>query len=171
MGTLGRMGALAGASATLGALLIGMPAAHGASAVAHCGNAELRASWRYDNTAAGHTIGYIVLRNASAHACVTGGYDGLSYVGFGNGTQVGAAAVRSGGRVASYVLAPGQRLQSLVSETSARLYSPSTCWPYRADGFRVYVPNATRSQYVPHRTTGCLNGHVQLLSHEPYGRP
>lgn len=42
------------------------------------------------------------------------------------------------------------------------------CKPTAVDGFRVYVPNATVSQYIPRATTGCKSSAVHLMSHQPY---
>ena len=69
------------------------------------------------------------------------------------------------------VLTPGQRVISEVSETVAGNFSASTCHPTAVDGFRVYVPNATKSQFIAHRTTGCANAAVHLIAHKPYRRP
>ena len=94
----------------------------------------------------------------------------MSYVGGGNGTQIGAAARRTG-TAHTHVLKPGQRLRSLVHEVNASLYDASKCHPRHVDGFRVYVPNATRSQYVPHPTTGCASTKIHLIDHAAYKRP
>ena len=144
-----------------------------AGAVPHCGNSDLSVSYRHTPGGEGmnQIYGWIVLRNRSHHRCSTGGYGGISYVGHGNGTQIGAAATRWKGNVRTYVLRPGQRLRSQIDETNAGVYDRSECRPRHVDGFRVYVPNARLSQYVPHPTTGCANAHVHLLAHGPYARP
>jgi len=66
------------------------------------------------------------------------------------------------------VLAPGEKARSQVSETSAAPYPKKRCKPRRVDGFRVYVPDATRSQYIPHPTIGCANPRLHLLAHKAY---
>ncbi len=68
-------------------------------------------------------------------------------------------------------LQPGQRVRSDISETVADVFSPATCHPTHVDGFRVYVPDATKSKFIAHPTTGCANTSVHLLSHKPYRRP
>lgn len=156
------------APALVATVLAPLPA--GASGVPWCGNADLRASYVATDAATSHRFGQIVLRNVSHHACRTGGYDGLSYVGHGNGTQIGAAATRDPAPHRVLTLQPGQRARSAVSETVAGVYSPATCHPVHVDGFRVYVPDSTRSQFVAHPTTGCANSAVHLLSHRPYAR-
>jgi hypothetical protein len=159
---------LAGLGLTTAGLL--GPAPAGAATPA-CTNADLTASYHRSDAGMGHTYGFIVLRNTSGHACHTGGYGGVSYVGDGNGTQIGAPAVRDPGRVAIYVLGPGQRLRSPLDEVTARNYPRRTCRPAHVDGFRVYVPNSTRSQYVVHPTTGCLDRRVKLMHQKPLERP
>jgi hypothetical protein len=136
-----------------------------------CTNAQLHASYHATDSATSHRFGRIVLKNVSHHRCRTGGYGGLSYVGHGNGTQIGAAADRDPGTVRVVVLRPGQRVRSDVSEAVAGVFSASQCHPVAVDGFRVYVPNATRSQFIAHRTTGCSSSSVHLISHKPYRRP
>jgi hypothetical protein len=69
-----------------------------------------------------------------------------------------------------YVLQPGERVHSRVVETSFAPYPKDECRPRHVDGFRVYVPDATASQFVPHPTTGCANPQVHLLSHRPFRR-
>ena len=137
-----------------------------------CTNSDLTASYRHSDDGAGHSYGWIVLRNTSGHTCHTGGYGGVSYVGDGNGTQIGAAAVRiDGGAVRTYVLAPGGRLRSPLDEVNALNYPKRRCHPAHVDGFRVYVPNATASQYVVHPHVGCRNAHVKLMHQKPLRRP
>ena len=135
-----------------------------------CTNADLAASYRAGGSATSHRYGWIRLRNVSDHDCRTGGFGGLSYVGNGDGTQIGAAADREPGRIRTIVLRPGERVRSRVTETSAGPYPRRKCRPAHVDGFRVYVPNATESQYIEHPTTGCRNAAVHLLSHRAYRR-
>ena len=142
-----------------------------AYSVPHCTNADLHARYAYSDSGAGSVYGWIRLRNVSDHACVTGGYGGLSYVGDGNGTQIGHAAIRiQKWAVKSYVVEPGQRLVSPIQLVRASNYPRATCRPAHVDGFRVYVPNAFKSQFVPHQTTGCRNTDVHLIYQKPYRR-
>lgn len=138
--------------------------------VPQCRNADLHAAYHYDGSGMSHTYWNLSLKNVADHACATGGFGGLSFVGHGDGTQVGAAADRVG-TWHSYVLQPGQRLISKVSQTSTGPYDRSYCRPVRVDGFRVYVPNATRSQFIAKSGTACSNTAVHLLSHTAYQRP
>jgi hypothetical protein len=147
------------------------PAATAATTPA-CGNADLSASYRHSDDGAGHRFGWIVLTNTSGHACHTGGYGGVSYVGHGDGTQIGAPAVRRAvAAVRTFVVKPGGRLRSPLDEVRADNFGTQKCRPTHVDGFRVYVPNATKSQFVPHVTTGCRNPQVHLVFQKPYRRP
>jgi len=164
-----RTAAAAAVLGTLGAGLVGVSAAH-ASGTPTCTNADLKASYKYSDSGASHHYGWLVLKNVSGHSCKTGGFGGLSYVGKGNGTQIGAAADRTGKSYA-LVVKKGQRIRSLIDERDAGIYDKKKCKPTHVDGFRVYVPNATKSQYVVHPTTGCANAKVHLLSHRSYRHP
>ena len=164
------------AVAVLAAVLVasvggGAPAGARPAQTRQCGHADLAATYRSADAAMGHRYGRIVLRNVSSTPCRTGGYGGLSYVGHGDGTQVGAAATRDAGRVRSVVLHPGERVRSAVAEAVAANYPKKRCRPVPVDGFRVYVPDETKASFVRHRTTGCANARVHLLSHGPYRRP
>jgi hypothetical protein len=162
------LAAIAASLLTVGA--VALPVTAHAGSVPECTNADLTASYHAGDAAMSHTYGRIVLTNTSDRTCVTGGYGGLSYVGGGDGTQVGAAADRDPGTVRLYVLEPGQRVHSRVVETSYAPYPRKKCRPTHVDGFRVYVPDATASQFVEHPTTGCANPEVHLLSHRPFRR-
>lgn len=134
-----------------------------------CTNSDLKTSYHSEGGGLGHVFGRIVLRNTSDHRCRTGGFGGLSYVAGTTGFQVGAAARRDRGTpVRTIVLASGQKAKSEVSETVAANYPRHKCRPHHVRGFRVYVPNATASQFVAHPTTGCLNHKVHLLFHKAY---
>ncbi len=134
-----------------------------------CTSADLHASYVHADDGAGHSFGRIVLHNVSDHACHTRGFGGLSYVGDGNGTQIGAAADRDTSTpVRTHTLQPGDRVRSLVDETRAGNIGRHHCRPAAVDGFRVYVPDASVSQFIPHETTGCRNDAVHLISHRAY---
>ncbi|MDO7867723.1 DUF4232 domain-containing protein [Nocardioides jiangxiensis] len=140
-----------------------------ASTLPACHAADVAVHYRATDSGAGHRYGRIVMRNISSHACRSGGFGGLSYVGGGDGTQIGAAADRVGSWQA-FTLQPGQRAYSPVDEVVAQNYPKATCRPASVDGFRVYIPNATRSKFVVHATTGCRNTAVHLLSHKAFRR-
>ncbi len=155
----------------LGSLPTGAARGAAQGGVVECSNAELVASYRAGEAAMSHRYGRIVLRNTSDHACSIRGFGGLSYVGGGDGTQIGAPADRTRSRVRTIVVDPGQKVISQVEATVAGAYPRHRCRPAHVDGFRVYVPDETHSQYVAHPTTGCRNHRVHLLGHKAYRRP
>lgn len=155
-----------------GALGVAVPtitasAATAASSTPECTSGDVTTSYRYHDAGAGHRDGYILVKNVSDHSCRTGGFGGISYVGHGNGTQVGAPARRTG-TPQGVVLAPGKVAVSEIEEGYAGNYPSSECHPTKVDGFRIYIPNETRSQYVKHPTTACANAEVRLIDHKPY---
>ncbi|WP_084152325.1 DUF4232 domain-containing protein [Nocardioides halotolerans] len=160
------------AGAALGGVLMAAPSGHAAPGtergVPECAKADLSAKYRGGDAATSHRYGRIVLRNTSEHACFVKGYGGLSYVGKGNGTQIGAPADRTPSPTPRTVLQPGDKVRSAVVETSTGPYSAKECRPTKVDGFRVYVPDETRSFFIAHRTTGCANPKIHLLSHKAY---
>jgi hypothetical protein len=151
--------------------LAGVPTMARAGDVPECTNAELVASYHSTGAATSHRYGRIVLENRSDHACTTRGFGGLSYVGGGDGTQVGAAADRTPSRKPTLVVHPDEKVVSAVAATTTAAYSRRRCRPAHVDGFRVYLPDETRSQYVPHPTTGCRNPDIHMLAHRAYRRP
>jgi hypothetical protein len=73
--------------------------------------------------------------------------------------------------VKTLVVKAGGRVRSPIDEVRAVNFGKKRCRRAHVDGFRVFVPNATKSQFVPHPTTGCRNAKVHLLAHKPYRRP
>ena len=128
-----RLVALAGAALAAGTSLA--PPA-GAATSPWCGNADLHAAYHATDSGAGHRFGQIVLTNTSRHTCRTGGFGGLSYVGFGNGTRIGAPA----DRVASPH--PVVALRSPTAPSAARTVR-STCSPTT----RSSVPDGGGTRY------------------------
>jgi hypothetical protein len=160
----------AGMAAATALLVPAAPPAQAATTVPQCTNADLHASIRGSDGAAGTIYHRLVLTNVSQHSCVTGGFGGVSFVGHGDGTQVGAPATRVG-RARTLVVAPGHRVVSTLGVADWQNFPRRTCRPVHADGYRVYVPNATRSQYIAAPQTVCGNPAVHELSHTAYRRP
>jgi hypothetical protein len=138
------------------------------SVTAECTKSNLSAKYKGGDAAMSHVYGRIILRNTSEDTCWVKGYGGLSYVGHGNGTQIGAAADRTPSATPKTVLEPGDKVRSAIAETSYAPYPKKECKPTKVDGFRVYVPDETRSIYIEHPTTGCANPQVHLLTHKAY---
>ena len=105
-----------------------------AASLPACHAADVALHYRATDSGAGHRYGRIVMKNTSTHACTSGGFGGLSYVGDGDGTQIGAAADREGTWHA-FTLQPGQRAYSPVDEVVAQNYPKATCRPAAVDGF------------------------------------
>jgi hypothetical protein len=159
------------AGSVLGGVMMLAPsgtAATGQAGVPECAKANLSAKYKGGDAATSHVFGRIVLTNTSGDTCFVKGYGGLSYVGGGNGTQVGAPADRTPSATPKTVLAPGDKVRSAIVETSTGPYSKKECQPTKVDGFRVYVPDETRSIFIEHPTTGCANPRIHLLEHKAY---
>ena len=140
-----------------------------ASGPARCTTKDLRVSLTGGEGAAGSTYYELTLTNTSGHPCRTGGFGGVSMVGDGNGTQIGAPADRTEpGKVRAITLRPDGRATATLRVTNAENYSPSKCDPAPAEGFRVYPPNETHATYVARGSTGCRNDTVHLLTLTPY---
>ena len=152
-------------AALVGGALTALPATAAHAATPECGNADLAVSFHTRGAAAGSLYGVLRYRNVSGHACWTGGYGGVSFVGHHDGTQLGAAAVRAPGTpVRAFVLKPGQRAVSKVQIAQSANYDKSLCRPKRADGFRVYVPDSDASQFVPYQTRACSRSVIKTFS-------
>jgi hypothetical protein len=144
-------------------------AAHAATTkTPECGSRDVKASYKATDAGMSHVFGKIRLRNVSDHACTVQGYGGLSFVGRGNGTQIGAPAARDSSPTPRVVLQPHQRAVSKVSITTTGPYSRQQCRPTRADGFRVYVPDSKASQFVRHPMQVCGNASLVTLTHQAY---
>ncbi|KAA1378087.1 DUF4232 domain-containing protein [Aeromicrobium fastidiosum] len=115
--------------------------------------------------AAGSTYGDLVLTNASGSPCAMTGWPGVSYVGGGDGPQLGAAADRTG-TADVIVLGAGQRAEAQLREVRAGDIG-GTCSPVEADGLRIYPPNSTTAVFVKHPAEACRSGSAHLLSVGP----
>lgn len=144
------------------------PSSARAIAPSACTPGDVSVSYRVTDAGAGQRFGRLVVTNTSGSACSIRGYGGLSYVGGGDGTQIGASATRTRGTVRTVVLAGGAKAVSEVQESVSQNYSAGACQPRKVDGLRVYLPGATASQYVAHPTTGCASTRIHLLSHLPF---
>jgi hypothetical protein len=110
-----------------------------------------------------------VLTNVGDRSCRTGGFGGVSYVGGGNGTQVGAPAARvDQDEATQFMLKPGDSAIQQLRETEAADYPARKCDPTPVDGLRIYPPNETHSLYTAHATNGCQSSSVELLQIGPY---
>jgi len=108
---------------------------------------------------------YVVFTNAGATSCTLHGYPGVSFVGGGNGTQLGAAAdFDPSVAVASVTLAPGGSAHAPLKIAMAGNYDAADCQPSAADGLRIYPPGETHSLFIATTDyTACLDAGVHLI--------
>ena len=158
-------------SSTTPAVTTSTTPAPATSTAAACAVAAVRPAVARTGAAAGSTYLTIALTNTGAGSCAIGGYPGVSLVGRGNGTQIGAAAVRESGYPTAVVtVAPGAATTFVLRVGNAANYATATCRPVQADGLRIYPPNSTTALYLPDRNlTGCANPSVTLMSVRPIG--
>ena len=116
--------------------------------------------------AAGSVEVSIVLTNNGSSECSLQGWPGVSFVGDGNGTQLGAAAQLDRTKPhPTVVLQPGGTAQAPLRIVQALNYSESECKPKPADGFRVYPPGSTESLFIKDAgVTACTSDSVSLLT-------
>ncbi len=90
----------------------------------------------------------------------------MSFVGDGNGTQIGAAAdFDPSVAIATITLAPGASAHAPLKITIAENYDAAACQPSATDGLRVYPPGETHAMFIPSTDyTGCLDASVHLLT-------
>lgn len=116
--------------------------------------------------AAGSTYVKIVLKNTGAHTCTLQGWPGVSFVGHGNGTRIGAPAKQDRTSVhATVKIKPGKTAKIPLRIAQASNYPTTTCKLVPADGFRVYPPGSKKSLYVDAEgTDACSSSKVKLLT-------
>lgn len=128
----------------------GVGTAPGAGLTA-CTSANLTASISTDagGGAAGSTYVSLVLTNKGTVACTLQGWPGVSFVGDGNGTQLGAAAQQDRASLhATVTINAGKTAIAPLRVTDALNFPVSTCKPTTADGFRVYPPGEKYSMFI-----------------------
>lgn len=158
-------------AATSAATTTSAPAAATSTGVGACLAAQLTATLGAGaGGGAGHLYPFLVLTNKGNTPCTVKGYPGVSFVGSGNGTQLGAAASRDAGGIAitTLTLAHGESAHSQLNITVAGNYDPTTCKPKAADGLRIYPPDETHSLFIASTTyTACQNASIVLIQVRP----
>lgn len=143
------------------------PSSTTTAAIARCTVAQLTVTLGRGNGAAGSQLVPILFTNTGSAACELHGFPGVSFVGHGNGTQLGAAAAEDGSvPIVQNTLQPGGVVQAPLKIAQAANFS--NCTVVAADGLRVYPPHSTAAVFV--KTTGmsaCSNTSVSLLSVQP----
>lgn len=118
------------------------------NATAMCSTAQLSGNVGERNgQAAGSGAGMnqerlaIILTNTGQRPCTLQGWPGVSYVGDGNGTQLGSSAVLD--RTTAHptvTLAPHASAQAPIDFVAVAVFPASSCRPQPVDGLRVYPP-------------------------------
>lgn len=122
--------------------------------------------------AAGSNYVLLTFRNSGGQTCTLSGYPGVSFVGHGDGTQLGIPAVRSNATTPKTVrLGAGKSTTALLQIVNAGVYDAKQCAPTTADGFRVYPSGSKDAAYVAFATQACQKdpGTSKQLSVHPIG--
>ena len=127
-----------------------------------CATADLSGALTSPSGAAGSVYYTLQLTNKGTTPCTMSGYPGVSFVTGASGTQVGAAAARNPGTVATLTLAPGQAASATLRVTVAANYGAS-CGVTPVAGLRVFPPGQTAALFVAHPDNGCSNTADVLL--------
>jgi hypothetical protein len=128
----------------------------GGTASTRCATSQLTGSVADGGgSSAGATRVAIILRNTGARSCTLQGWPGVSFVGGGNGTQIGNAATLDRSTPhQTLALRPSGEVQAVVTVKDAGDWDSATCHPRVTDGFRVIPPGSRQSLFVP--ATGAL---------------
>jgi hypothetical protein len=132
-----------------------------------CESGDLRLSLAGGDAAAGTSYRSLVFTNVSGGPCTIQGFPGVSYVAGDDGHQVGAPAVRDGGRSTPITLAKGESASAVVGFVDVGNYDAVDCRPQPVQGLRVYPPEETVSKFVESPGTGCANDSIQQLTVKP----
>lgn len=112
----------------------------------------------------------LMLVNDGAASCYLQGWPGVSFVGGGDGTQLGEPATQDrSGRYddATVVLEPGGSAYAPLVVEQALNYANADCQSRDADGFRVYPPGDEGSLFIEaDDLVACTTG-VELLEVGP----
>lgn len=140
----------------------------GATGGGVCAVGRLRVRYAVDvgGGGAGSVAGKLTFTNTGSAACTLRGFPGVSYVGGGDGTQVGQAATRTDDAVKTRTLAPGKAVSAALRRAQPGSYG-SGCQETAVDGFRVYPPDSTESVFVAFKATGCRSTTAPLLQVGP----
>jgi Protein of unknown function (DUF4232) len=109
-----------------------------------CASGQLSVAVGQSQGAAGSLIVPLVFTNTGSSTCSLQGYPGVSIVG-ANGTQLGAAAARTGQATPLVSLPAGQTTTAIFRQANPGILN---CTPVSATGFRVYPPNQTAALFA-----------------------
>ena len=142
-------------------------AGSGGGAPARCTSAHLTGSITAgEGSGAGSSFPFLVLSNTGSTTCELHGYPGVSFVGNGNGTQLGAAADFDSSVAATTLnIAPGASVHAPLKIANAQNFDAAACQPSPIDGIRVYPPGETHSIFIASTAyTACVNASTHLLT-------
>jgi hypothetical protein len=115
--------------------------------------------------AAGSTYSHLTFTNVGSATCLMTGWPGVSYVGGGNGTQIGSPADRTGSATV-ISLKPGAVAAAQLKESAAGNFG-ADCNIKPADGLRVYSPNTKAAVFVAHTVEACASPSKHLMTIGP----
>lgn len=138
-----------------------------APGVATCQPAQLKVKLAEDpgGGAAGSVYSHLRFTNTGSTTCVMTGWPGVSYVGSGNGTQIGSPADRTGSATV-ISLKPGAVAEAQLKESAAG-NEDADCIVTPADGLRVYSPNTKAAVFLPHTVEACAAPSKHLMTIGP----
>lgn len=136
----------------------------------NCHTGDLTVGISDQQGAAGSIIMDLIFTNVSDTNCELYGFPGASLVGTGDGSQLGAAAIREEMAPALVDLQPGETATAGLRITRAENYDAENCGLVPADGLRIYPPGNTAADFVKlEGVSGCVSQSVELLSIQPVG--
>lgn len=137
------------------------------AAVTTCAVGDLHVTLGTASGAAGSSIVPIIFTNTGSRPCELHGFPGVSFVGDGNGTQLGAAADEDESvAITQHTLQPGDAVQSLLKIAHAQNFAG--CTTEAADGLRIYPPHSYDAVFVQASgLTACTNANIHLLMVQP----
>lgn len=151
-----------GALIPVAAIIAALAAGKAGASVPTCAG-ETTIVWLGDGgggATAGSTYYPLEFTNATHTTCTLYGYPGVSAWGLG-GKQVGPAATRSGGPVATVTLAPGATAHALLRITD---WGAECAKGSSALGLKVYVPGQRQWQPIMFPLTVCASRSVLSLA-------
>ena len=135
------------------------------AADSRCHTSELEVTLAGGDAGAGSQYLTLDFRNISDRDCTVSGYPGVSLVGDGNGTQIGAPAERDGSTSGGgpVPLTPGASAVAQLQVAQPENYG-DRCTVTAADGLRIYPPDELDATYLAApNLRGCLNDDLSTL--------
>ncbi|WP_426515012.1 DUF4232 domain-containing protein [Diaminobutyricibacter sp. McL0618] len=129
-----------------------------------CGLSALTITLGETQGGAGSRYVPIVFTNKGSTPCTLNGYPTVSFVGNGNGTQIGPSAINDSTTAPSLqTVQPGQAVSSLLRVAVAQNFAG--CTAVTPDGFRIAPPGSATSAFVAMTSLqACDNQNIQLLT-------